>query len=153
MNSELKVLVVDDNDIITKQISNYLQKAEVSEKIWRTNNGENTCKMIKENKPDLVLLNLKMPDMNGMDIIEKFKDEPIKFVIVSGFIDLEIMQKAKQFAVAALISKPFTFETFKTKIHEALEFDKTKVEDYYYNQYQEPKKKESLWKRLFRGRF
>lgn len=149
MNSELKVLVVDDNDIIAKQISNYLRKAEVSEKIWCTNNGTNTCKMIIEKQPDLVLLNLKMPDMNGMDIIEKYKDEPIKFVIVSGFIDLEVIQKSKQFGVAALISKPFTYETFKEKINEALEFDKTKVENYYYNQYHEPKKKESLWTKLF----
>lgn len=152
MNNKLNILVVDDNDIITKQISNYLQKEEISQKIWCAHNGTDACKIIIDSKPDLVLLNLKMPDMNGLDLIERFKNEDIKFVIVSGFIDIEVAQKARKFGVAALINKPFTYEVFKNKIHEAILFSKNELEEY--EEVEETHcnsstKKKSLWSILF----
>ena len=97
-----------------------MKNQNITENIWSAVNGTEASKMIESKKPDIVLLNLQMPDMYGFDVIEKFQNTNIKFIIVTGFIDMEITQKAKELNVAGIINKPFTYECFSEKLNNAL---------------------------------
>lgn len=147
MADKLNALVVDDNDIITKQMRNYLQKKEIAQKIWCANNGKEACELIEKHKPNLVLVNLQMPDMSGFEVIEKYSSTDIKFIIVSGFVDIEAIQKAHELNVASIINKPFNYESFELKINEALKHKPHKnIQPIQYN----IQRKRSFWERLFK---
>ncbi len=77
-NNQL-VLIVDDTEINRKLIKAYLAGNDL--RTIETNNGEDAVKMIKEDKPDIVFMDLRMPVMDGYEACEKIKkDENLKHI-------------------------------------------------------------------------
>lgn len=68
----MKILIVDDNNDITSLLSNFLrlQKFECVS----TNNGHNAVSLIRQNKFDLVILDLAMPEFDGFEVIKSLED-------------------------------------------------------------------------------
>ena len=83
----MKVLIVDDNQDITGLLSKFL-KAKGFENVV-TNDPRDGLERIKEEKYDVVLLDISMPEMSGIDIIQTLEQEKIlkdqKIVIYSAF--------------------------------------------------------------------
>ncbi|RPI94821.1 MAG: DNA-binding response regulator [Chloroflexi bacterium] len=69
--SDIRVLIVDDHPIICKGIRDLLNPAVGITVAGEAHTGEEALQKIEELKPDVVLLDMKLPDMNGVDIIKK----------------------------------------------------------------------------------
>ena len=103
-----RILLVDD-DTQFLEATEYMLKYENYEVIT-AKNGEEAVKKYDESNPDLVLMDLKMPIMNGYDAFFKIKkDHPkAKIVFTSSYaINNEEFEKAESFGLFGLLTKPF----------------------------------------------
>jgi len=126
-----KVLLVDDEDIIIKSISDLIDwnKYDMS-LIGAAHNGLQAYEFIVKEKPDIVLTDIKMPGMSGLDLIAKVKEimPDVIFVILSGYGEFEFASKAIEYGVKHYLLKPCDEEEIipvLTKIiHELKQKDK-----------------------------
>ena len=105
---EPRILLVDD-DIQFLEATEYMLKYENYDVIT-AKNGEEAVKRYAESRPDIVLMDLKMPIMNGYDAFFKIKkDSPdAKIVFTSAYaINDEEFEKAKKSGLFGLLTKPF----------------------------------------------
>ena len=78
----LRTLIVDDEPIARRVLREELELIEDIEIIGEADNGKKALEQIAEHKPDLVLLDLQMPTMGGLEVVRKLKDGPHMPVIV-----------------------------------------------------------------------
>ncbi len=76
MNNKIKVLIVDDTIVYRKIISDVLHDMPDVEVVGSANNGKIALSRIKSLKPDLVTLDIEMPEMSGIEVLEHLKDIP-----------------------------------------------------------------------------
>jgi len=108
-NTSLNVLVVDDSLIIRRNISNILEElghTVVSE----ATNGQEAITMYKEYKPDVVTMDITMPDMNGIDALELIRDfsPDVKIIMMTAHGQEDMVIKAIKAGAKAYILKPVT---------------------------------------------
>jgi two-component system chemotaxis response regulator CheY len=112
----MKILIVDDSKamrmIVRRQLNEIgLAKAEYVE----AGNGVEGIAAIKEHRPDLVLSDWNMPEMNGIEMLETLNAEGVNVKL--GFVTSESQESYKERAVDAgamfLIAKPFNADTFR----------------------------------------
>lgn len=104
-----KVLIVDDERIVREGIANVIDWQENGFILLSTAiDGIDAYEKIKENVPDIVITDIIMPGMNGLDLIEKTSEEykDITFVILSGHGEFDYARKAMKFGVKHYILKP-----------------------------------------------
>ncbi len=78
--------------------------------------GEEAVNKYKETRPDLTLMDIKMPKTDGYEALDKMKqyDSGAKVILITAYyIDEEKHQKAKSIGLIATINKPYTFETLE----------------------------------------
>ncbi|OYT17733.1 MAG: DNA-binding response regulator [Bacteroidetes bacterium 4572_77] len=101
----IKCLIVDDEskarEILAEMLKLYCTTVEV---IGQANNVASAYKMINELKPDLVLLDIKMPDGSGFDLLNKFKKLDFKVIFITAHEEYAI--KAFRFSALDYILKP-----------------------------------------------
>ncbi len=105
----LKLIVADDESIIRETISTIIDWNSLNiELVAACKNGPETYQMILEKKPDIVLTDIKMPGMSGLDLIAKVSktDLTIEFVILSGYADFEYAKQAIVYRVSSYLLKP-----------------------------------------------
>lgn len=80
----MKVLIVDDIQMARLNMRKALEGQNI--KVIEAEGGEKALKLYKEEKPDIVVLDIDLPDINGVEVLKKLKeiDENVKVVIVSG---------------------------------------------------------------------
>ena len=109
-----RILLVDD-DIQFLEATEYMLKYENYE-VVTAKNGEEAIKKYKDSRPDIVLMDLKMPVMNGYDAFFKIKKEnpEAKIVFTSAYtINNEEFEKAKHSGLFGLLTKPFDLNELK----------------------------------------
>jgi CheY-like chemotaxis protein len=119
-----KILVVDDNSFMRKLLETRL-KANNYQPIL-ADGAEEALEKIQHEKPDLILLDVSMPGMNGFQFAKKIRDDvstksiPIIFVTARGQVE-EIVEAIRDLGAAAYIIKPFTPEALLDGIKKALD--------------------------------
>lgn len=106
----MKVLVVDDEELIVDKIIYLLKKSTIKfESIGCAGNGQEALNLIVAGDiPDIILTDVKMPVINGLELIEKVKSlhSEIRFIVISGFAEFEYAIKAMQYGVTNYVLKP-----------------------------------------------
>lgn len=102
------ILVIDDEDIICESCSEVLTKEGYEVEVAK--DGPSGLQKVRELGPDLVLVDLKMPGMSGMEVLEKIKeiDQSIVTVVISGYATIESAVEAVKRGAYDFIPKPFT---------------------------------------------
>ncbi|WP_159882089.1 response regulator transcription factor [Paenibacillus puerhi] len=114
-----KVLLVDDERIILEGISAVVDwKSANTELIGTARNGLEALDAIEENKPDIVISDIRMPAMDGLQLAAKVHERypGIKLIMLSGFNEFEYARAAMQYGVKHYLLKPCN----ENKIVEAL---------------------------------
>ena len=111
-----KVLIVDDSSIICKLLHNYLEKLNF-EIIGIASSGKEALELFEEKAPDIVTLDLSMPDMTGFEVLETLleRKKETKVIMISGITDKANGLKALKAGAVSFIIKPFTFEKIKQR--------------------------------------
>src|SRR5512133_3618802 len=87
MDAKPTILIVDDDETLLKTLVKLLQGAQY--RTLQANNGIDALRVVDESKPDLVLLDVSLPDLNGLEICRRIKtgEQKNTFVIlISGLI-------------------------------------------------------------------
>ncbi|MBI3297655.1 MAG: response regulator [Elusimicrobia bacterium] len=107
-----KILVVDDDRLMVDFICDCLKKASFA--VETALNGADGLAKARVYKPDLMVLDLMMPDMHGFDVCEALRRdipaEQLKIIILSAKTYEVDKKAAKRFGADAYITKPFTFD-------------------------------------------
>jgi len=103
------VLVVDDDESIVKSLSLHLRM--YGYKVLAALDGEQAVMIAHRKKPDVILLDIAMPGLNGFWVIEKLKDSAytrkIPIIIISAFTQEDKIAKARELGAAEYITKPY----------------------------------------------
>jgi CheY-like chemotaxis protein len=104
-----QVLVVDDEVVVRRVVSDYLER--MGYVVAAADSGEVAIEYVRENRPPVVLLDIFMPGMNGLDILRSVKREQprTQVLVISGFADEELERKVKGLGAAECLRKPFDF--------------------------------------------
>ncbi len=125
-----KILIVDDEPDMLKLLSMILRE-KTSYEITTTNNPMEAIELAKQGGFDLVISDLKMPGLDGMDIIDAVKkiDEDIPVIIITAFASVESASEAIQKGGFDFITKPFRKEQILFTIDKALKWLKVQKEN------------------------
>lgn len=103
-------MIVDDEPYIRKGLKILINWEQNGYKICgEASNGQEAIKLMEQDEYDLIITDIKMPHMDGMELIEYTKQnlsQKIKFIIISGFYEFEYAKKAIQYGVADYVLKP-----------------------------------------------
>ena len=121
MSQKATILVIDDEEAMRDSCSQVLNKdgymTETAE------DGHSGLRKIKEVKPDLVLIDLKMPGMGGMELLEKIGqiDPDIISVVITGYATIESAVEAMKLNAYDFLPKPFTPDQLRIVIGRGME--------------------------------
>ena len=119
--SGLKILVVDDDETIRISFGQVLAKDGYSAAI--VENGSLALEQLKNNQFDLAFIDLKMPGMNGMDLLKhvRTKNPRLDVVIITGYGTVETAVEAIKFGAYDYIQKPFSIDTIRQVLNKIVE--------------------------------
>lgn len=104
-----RVLVADDETNILEGLSNLLEQSDLDiQVVAKAQNGQETLNLFKKYSPDLVLIDINMPLLNGLECIEEFHkiQQNVKIIIISSYDNFKYAQAAIELKVDAYILKP-----------------------------------------------
>ena len=116
MNRSLRIAVADDESDMLQYFQETL--AELGHQVVSVaQNGRELVEQCLASPPDLVITDIKMPDMDGIDAAVKVcKPEPIPFILVSAYHETELIERAKQEHILAYLVKPIKQADLETAI-------------------------------------
>lgn len=117
--SDYSVLIIDDVDANVLLLKLLISKAGY--KILTATNGQEAIKLVEENNPDLILLDIMMPIMDGHEVAKKLKEMPdkanIPIIFLSALSSTEDIVKGFKLGAADYITKPFNKDELLTRIN------------------------------------
>jgi DNA-binding NtrC family response regulator len=128
-NRSLSILVVDDDDTILKVISRFLKG--LGYQVETTASGVRAVEKIAEKEYDLVILDLKLPDKNGLEVLKEVKeaDSGISVLMMTGYGKVETAVEAMKLGADDYLLKPFkSLEVFGMAVRKIKEYRDLKAE-------------------------
>jgi len=117
-----KVLVVDD-DVMNLRMAEFILQQE-GYRIFKAESGMECLNYLKDNRPDLILLDIEMPVMNGIKTLEIIKENPdfdeIPVMFLTAAADVETVVEAGVLGVVDYIKKPFFPDELVKRVKNAL---------------------------------
>ena len=115
-----KILVVDDEHDICDFVQNFFQERGYA--VLTASSGEDALKMIKSDRPDLVLLDIKMKGMDGIAALKHIRDfdKKIKVVMVTALEEQERMDEACKLGACEYITKPLVLDNLEHAVEKNL---------------------------------
>ena len=115
----VKILVVDDEEDIRDILK--LLLSSLCEKVLVATNGKDAIKILEQNQVDLIISDMKMPEIDGFKLLEHVLRESVqhkpRFIFISGGVDLDARQeKIINEHTQGIISKPFTMDELISKL-------------------------------------
>lgn len=118
--SNQKILIVDDQFGIRILLNEIFQKAGYT--TFQAANGAQALAVVKKEKPGLVILDMKIPGMDGLEILKRIKKdhEEIKVIIMTAYGELDMIQEAMDVGAVTYFSKPFDIDELMKTVQEQL---------------------------------
>jgi len=115
-----KILIADDEKNIREVLKRLLEKNNYKD-IYLAEDGQQALEIIEDENIDLIISDINMPKMNGLELFEKVKNNNIPFIILTAFGTIEIAVNAIKNGVYDFISKPFNEAELTATIQKALD--------------------------------
>ncbi|MHB1375943.1 MAG: response regulator [Candidatus Humimicrobiaceae bacterium] len=117
----IKVLIVDDHPMVRHGINILLGAYDDMEVIGEAENGKEAIEMCEEYKPDIVLMDLMMPEVNGIEATRKILENSsyIKVVTLTSFIDKKLIEDSLKAGAIGYVLKNISGDNLVTTIRDA----------------------------------
>ena len=104
------LLIIDDDLTTCDFLRSFF--AQKGYKAFVANDGERGLLIVKEKKPDVILLDIKMPDLSGLEVLQKIKeiDKNAKVIMMTAVNDGFVIEMAMKYGAIDYITKPFSLE-------------------------------------------
>ena len=124
MEEKIKIMVVDDNKEFVKLLNMYINSQKDMEALEPIFDGTDAAKKIAQSKPDVLLLDIVMPEKDGLTVLEEMKDEvgmekPLT-VVMSAIGQEKITQKAISLGATYYVVKPFDMVALINRVRDIL---------------------------------
>ena len=118
---KINIAIADDNERMQEMLGNVIKQDDTLELIGQTGNGNDIYSIIRDKEPDVVLLDIFMPKMDGLTVMEKVnEDKNLKkrpaFIVVSAVGEERITEDAFRLGAYYYVLKPFDNETLLNRI-------------------------------------
>ena len=116
----LSILVVDDDDDVRAVLTRYLKRRGYI--VDSAADGEEALAAVREHDPDVMLLDIYLPKMSGLDVLYAMQGERshTRTIALSGIPDDQMVQNTRQLGAVAFMAKPFDFPTLTEEIDASL---------------------------------
>jgi two-component system response regulator (stage 0 sporulation protein F) len=111
-----KILIVDDQFGIRILLNEVFQKEGYQ--TFQAANGIQALDILKKHDPDLVLLDMKIPGMDGIEILKRMKviDPNIRVIIMTAYGELDMIQEARNLGALTHFAKPFDIDDIRVAV-------------------------------------
>ncbi|MDF0726637.1 response regulator [Cytobacillus sp. S13-E01] len=111
-----KILIVDDQYGIRILLNEVFQKEGYA--TFQAANGYQAIDIVEKHSPDLVLLDMKIPGMDGIEILKRLKaiDKDIRVIIMTAYGELDMIQEAKDLGAITHFAKPFDIDEIREAV-------------------------------------
>ncbi|MBO4293635.1 MAG: sporulation transcription factor Spo0A [Clostridia bacterium] len=142
VKERITVLIADDNQDFSRTLSSYLESQDDMEVIGRARDGLEAVEMIKNTTPDVVLLDVIMPHLDGLGVIEKInetnREKKPMFIMLSAVGQDKVTQQAINSGAEYYVVKPFDIELLIKRIRE-LKYYKPETNNNFFSKEVKPK--------------
>jgi excisionase family DNA binding protein len=124
-NDRKKILVVDDDPIIVETIVQALEEDEHDYEVISAADGFEAGLQVNHFRPDLLILDIMMPDIKGNEVCKKIKSNPetnhTKIIVLSAYLDDEKFKEMKSHGADVCFSKPLPLPQLKEEVARLME--------------------------------
>jgi response regulator RpfG family c-di-GMP phosphodiesterase len=128
MDKILKIMLIEDDMIEVMKLNRTISKLKLKHKIIEANNGEVALKLLseKDNLPDIILLDLNMPKINGIEFLNILKsNDTLKYiptVILTTSNNHKDLHECFKIGISGYVLKPLKYEAYVEKIQKILSY-------------------------------
>ena len=117
---EKKILIVDDQFGIRVLLQEVLQREGYA--IFQAPNGPSALELVRTENPDLVLLDMKIPGMDGLEILRNILKLELdtKVIMMTAYGELDLIQEAMEMGALAHFTKPFDIDELRQAVNAQL---------------------------------
>ncbi len=115
----IRTLVVDDDFRVADLHCAYVDRVAGFQVAGRAHTGAAALEMVEQLGPDLVLLDIYLPDISGLEVLQRLREEdlaPVDVIAITAARDVESLRAAMRGGVVHYLIKPFLFPTFEEKL-------------------------------------
>lgn len=117
----MKLLIVDDSLIMRQAIERFLSSFNL-EVVGKAENGKRALEIFKETLPDVVTLDITMPEMDGLSVLKEIlKIKPdVRVLVVTAITEKSTALEALKLGAKGFLNKPFNEESLKAALEQVL---------------------------------
>jgi response regulator of citrate/malate metabolism len=115
----IRTLVVDDDYMAASVHRSYAERVHGFEVVGEAHSGRETLDLVRSLQPDLILLDIYLPDMSGLDVIQSLREPggpSVDVIAITSAKDVDTLRRAIQGGVIHYLVKPFFFDTFRERL-------------------------------------
>jgi len=114
------ILVVDDQLGVRRLLFETFR--EEGHHVEMAGNGNEALQILKDFKPNIILMDMKMPEMNGLDTLRQIRtfDKEVGVIMMTAYGDAQNMEQAHELGVTHYMSKPFDLFELRDRVREIL---------------------------------
>ena len=122
MMTKIKVAIVDDNRDLVNMLEEYISSQEDMEVTGRASNGQDCLDMLPDAKPDVLILDIIMPHVDGLAVLERMRELDLETVpnviMLTAFGQEDVTKKAVELGASYFMLKPFDIESLFNHIRQ-----------------------------------
>ncbi len=116
----IRTLIVDDDFMVAKVHGGFVSALEGFEVVGAASTGADALAAVRRLRPDLVLLDVYLPDMTGLEVLRRLRADgaPVDVIVISAARDVDSIRSALHGGVLHYLVKPFDRQTFVSRLRE-----------------------------------
>lgn len=115
----IRVLVVDDDFMVARVHSGFVERTPGFTVVGTAHTGAEAVKAVERLRPDLVLLDIYLPDMSGLAVLQQLRWDPrtdVDVIVVSAASDIDSVKQALRGGVVHYLIKPFRYQDLRERL-------------------------------------
>ncbi|HEX2177191.1 MAG TPA: response regulator [Nocardioidaceae bacterium] len=118
MTADVRVLVVDDDFMVARIHRGFVERMDGFEVVGEARSGADALAAVERLRPDLVLLDIYLPDISGLDVLRRLRaaGNEVDVLVITAAQDAETVQASMRGGVVHYLIKPFSFDVFRDRM-------------------------------------